>query len=103
MEDQDFRNFKFRSVCRKVLLNAVLLSYRALESVHGARRTKQNKISNFDMVGFPCFLLRERQYEPCRNSKSSFASFFELREPFLENGTAKEQRWGVLLEKQFEI
>ena len=36
MEDQEFRIFKFRLVCLKVLANVVLLSYHALESVHGA-------------------------------------------------------------------
>ena len=50
MRDQEFRNFIFHLVFLKVLRNAVLLSYHALESVHGARRTKQKKISNFDMA-----------------------------------------------------
>ena len=49
METQDFRNFKFRLVFLEVLRNAVLLSYRALESVHGARRTKQEKNQNFHL------------------------------------------------------
>ena len=50
MEDQIFRFFKFRIVFLKVLPNVVLLSYHAPETVHGARRTKQKKISNFDMA-----------------------------------------------------
>ena len=51
MEEQKFWISIFRSVCLKVLRNAVRLSYHAPESVHGAQRTKQKKISNFDMVG----------------------------------------------------
>ena len=68
MECQDFWIFKFRLVFLKVLLNAVLLSYHAPELVHGAQRTKQKKISNFDTIVvavhkeasrfFFCFVLR---------------------------------------------
>ena len=60
MEEQIFWNFKFCSVCLKVLRNAVLLSYHAPESVHGAPRTKQNKISNFEMVRFLVFFFGKR-------------------------------------------
>ena len=57
MEDQKIWNSKFRSVRLKVLRNAVLLRYHAPESVHGARRTKQNKILNLRMAGIAVFLL----------------------------------------------
>ena len=83
MEDQDFRNFNFRSVCLKVLLNAVLLSYHALESTHGARRTKQTKISNFDIADIAvhevsrlvCSFLEQAQRAEVNVLRTSFRNF----------------------------
>ena len=103
MEDQIFRNFKFQTLFLKVLPNAVLLRYRSLETVHGARRTKQKKILNFDMAHIAVHEEENKENQPCRSSKSCFVSFSELREPILEHGSAKEQRLEVLSEKLNEF
>ena len=82
MEDQKFWNLKLRSVCLKVLRNAVLLRYHALESVHGAWRTKQNKIWNFDMVDIA---VREEENKERTMSKLEILFCFVLRAPWTDS------------------
>ena len=115
MDSQEFRNFNFRSVCLKVLLNAVLLSYHAPESVHGARRTKQNKISNSDMVRFLLFFFVKRNINHFEvwnlvllRSRSSVNRFWSMvaqknsvREYFQTNWTKFEFSKNVILHFRF--